>query len=150
MTAPQVENLGLQMRFKVTVDGLSLGFWSACKGLSMAFKATKVLGNVYDSYDFLPERVEYSDVTLVRAMNSQDSAKVWRWLADCRKQWYGPEPGDWSNKTAVIQLFDAQYQLVTAWTLSNVYPSSWHGPDLDAGGGGIALESLVLSHDGFM
>jgi phage tail-like protein len=150
MTAPQVENLGLQMRFKVTVDGLSLGYWSSCKGLSMTFKATRVDGNVYDSYDYLPERVDYSDVTLVRAMNSKDSGAVWRWLADCRKQWYGPEPGDWSGKTAVIQLFDAQYQLVTGWTLSDVYPKQWHGPDLDAGGGGIALETLVLAHQGFM
>ncbi len=150
MTAPQVENLGLQMRFKVTVDGLSLGYWSSCKGLSMTFKATRVDGNVYDSYDYLPERVDYSDVTLVRAMNAKDSGAVWRWLADCRRQWYGPEPGDWSGKTAVIQLFDAQYQLVTGWTLSNVYPKQWNGPDLDAGGGGIALETLVLAHQGFM
>ncbi|HEX9336890.1 MAG TPA: phage tail protein [Pseudonocardiaceae bacterium] len=150
MTAPQVENLGLQMRFKVSVDGLSLGFWSSCRGLAMKFNATRVDGNVYDSYNYIPDRVDYADVTLARAMNSQDSPKVWKWLADCRKQWYGPEPGDWSDKTAVIQLFDSQYQLVTHWTLSNVYPKEWHGPELDAGGGGIALETLVLGHEGFM
>jgi phage tail-like protein len=150
MSTPLAEHLGLQMRFKVTVDGLSLGYWSSCKGLSMKFLATPVKGNVYDSYDYIPERVEYADVVLARAMNSQDSPKVWKWLADCRHQWYGPEPGDWSGKTAVIQLYDAHYQVVTHWTLSNVYPKEWKGPDLDAGQGGIALESLTLAHEGFL
>jgi phage tail-like protein len=150
MTTPHAEKLGLQMRFKVTVDGLSLGYWSSCKGLSMKFNTTRVDGNVYDSYNYIPDRVDYSDVTMARAMNAQDSPKVWRWLADCKRQWYGPEPGDWSDKTAVVALFDAQYQLVTQWTLSNVYPKEWHGPDLDAGLGGVALETLVLGHEGFM
>jgi phage tail-like protein len=151
MTGPQPQNFGLQMRFKVTVDGLSLGYWASCKGLSMTFKATRIeQGTVYDSYQYLPDRVEYSDVTLVRAMQSQDSGKVWTWLADCKKQWYGAEPGDWSSKTAVIQLFDAQYQSVAKWTLANVYPKQWHGPDLDAMGTSVALETLVLAHEGFL
>jgi phage tail-like protein len=147
---PSTESLALQMRFKVSVDNLSLGFWSSCKGIAMKFNTTRVDGNVYDSYSYIPDRVDYPDVTLARAMNSTDSPKVWQWLASCRKQWYGSEPGDWSDKTATIQLYDSQYQLVTQWTLSSVYPREWHGPDLDAGGGGIALETLVLGHEGFM
>lgn len=147
---PASESLGLQMRFKVTVDGLSLGYWSSCKGISMKFNAKAVHGNVYDSFDYIPERVEYPDVTLARAMNKTDSPKVWKWLADCRRQWYGPEPGDWSGKTAVIELFDSQYKLVTQWSLVNVYPREWRGPDLDAGGSAIALEVLVLAHEGFL
>jgi phage tail-like protein len=149
MTTPMAE-LGLTMRFKVTVDGLSLGYWTTCKGLSMTFNAKPVLGNVYDSFTYIPERVTYSDVQLSRAMNSQDSPKVWRWLAQCRDQWYGPEPGDWSDKTAVIALFDSKYHPVTHWTLSNVYPKEWKGPDLDAGGKTIALETLTLAHEGFL
>lgn len=150
MSMPASESLAVSMRFKVTVDGLSLGYWSSCKGLSMKFNAKAVHGNIYDSFNYIPERVEYPDITLARAMNKQDSPKVWKWLADCRRQWYGPEPGDWSDKTAVIQLFDSQYQLVTQWSLSNVYPREWRGPDLDAGGSAIALEVLVLAHEGFL
>lgn len=151
MSMPLSELMGLQMRFKVTVDGLSLGYWSSCKGLAMKFNTTRVDGNVYDSYNYIPDRVDYPDVTVARAMNKQDSPKVWKWLADCRKQWYGSEPGDWSDKTATIQLFDSSFTSpVSQWTLTNVYPKEWHGPELDAGGGGIALETLVLGHEGFM
>jgi phage tail-like protein len=116
----------------------------------MKFNAKAIHGNVYDSFNYIPERIEYPDITLARAMNKTDSPKVWKWLADCRHQWYGPEPGDWSGKTAVIELFDSKYQLVTQWALSNVYPKEWRGPDLDAGGSAIALEVLVLAHEGFL
>jgi hypothetical protein len=34
--------------------------------------------------------------------------------------------------------------------LRNVYPDSWKGPDLDATSLGIALEQLVLVHEGFL
>ena len=36
------------------------------------------------------------------------------------------------------------------WSLRNVYPSKWTGPDLDAMTAGIAMEKLELVHEGFL
>ena len=48
-------------------------------------------------------------------------------------------------------LFDATGKgVVGTWTLRNVYPARWAGPDLDASGTGIAIEQLQLVHEGFL
>jgi phage tail-like protein len=66
-------------------------------------------------------------------------------------KWYGASsPHDYGARTARITLFDAHREEVASWSLRNVYPAAWHGPDLDATGNNVALETLQLVHEGFL
>ena len=47
-------------------------------------------------------------------------------------------------------LCSAEGKPLISWSLRNVYPFSWSGPDLDALSVGIAREKLVLCHEGFL
>jgi phage tail-like protein len=144
---------GLAMRFTVQVDGLSLGQWSACKGLKVEFKVTKLSsGGDYTTDHLLPDRISYSNITLQRAMHSTDSAAVMQWLQQVAADWYddyGSTAAD-AGRTATITLYDVNGNQVFTWTLNNVYPISWKGPDLSGSDNNVAIEELVLAHEGFL
>ena len=90
-------------------------------------------------------------MALRRAMSKQESAQVQQWLSRVVSQWYGAtSPSDYSARTARITLFDTHGQDVASWSLRNVYPAAWHGPDLVASGHDIAIETLQLVHEGFL
>ncbi|BFU47454.1 phage tail protein [Krasilnikovia sp. MM14-A1004] len=144
--------LGMSMRFRVSVDGINLGSWATCAGLSVEFKNTQVTeGGNYEYAVILPDRVEYRAITLRRAMSLQESAILQRWLHGVVSGWYNAaSPRDFGPRTAEIELFDATGTAVASWTLRNVYPSRWVGPDLDATGSRVAEETLELVHEGFL
>ena len=135
--------LGLSMRFRVQVDGLDLGGWTQCQGLTVNFEGTEVEeGGNNDFKLWLPTRVSYPKITLTRAMNKADSAKLMGWLS--RKV------RDESKSTAQITLLDSHGDPVASWSLQGVYPVKWSGPSLDATGNKVATETLELFHEGFL
>jgi phage tail-like protein len=142
--------LGLTMRFHVSVDGIDLGGWRSCKGLQVTFEnETFIDGGNYDMKTYLPKCVDYSAVTLQRAMTADDSARVQHWLSKLVDEWVNGY-GFYDGGTAQITLLDAQGRRVSSWSLRNVLPKSWRGPELDAKGTEVAVEQLELVHQGFL
>jgi len=144
---------GLAMRFRVTVDGLDLGSWSACKGLTVELKVIKVdSGGDYSTQRILPDHVEYSNITLQRAVHPTDSKTVKAWLEEKVTQWMNwSGSGDiYPGGTATITLYGAQGTKVMEWDLTGVYPVSWSGPELEANKKDVAIETLELAHQGFL
>lgn len=142
--------LGLTTRFRVTVDGVDLGGWAKCSGLAVEFKTQRVKeGGNYESQPILADCLEYPNITLVRAMNAADSNRVQAWLRSKVSGWVNAVSSG-GGGTAEITLFDAKVQPVTSWSLRNVYPAKWDGPELSAETFGIAVEKLTLVHEGFL
>jgi phage tail-like protein len=142
--------LGLNTRFLVEVDGIDLGGWGHCSGLTVDFKNVKVEeGGNYDYQTIIPDKIEYQTIKLKRAMNAKDSAKVQGWLAG-KVATYMNARSSGGGGTARITLCDAKGMPVATWRLRNVYPAKWDGPELDAMTMGIATEKLELVHEGFL
>jgi phage tail-like protein len=143
---------GLAYKFLVQVDGLSgeaLGWWSKCTGLKMDFNPVAIkFGGNYRSTGYLPGPTTYPKIVLQRAVDEKSSKAVQEWLTKMTMEWVNPgknpDPGG-----ATITLFGPNNQRVLTWHLVNVRPASWSGPDLDASGGKVALETLELVHEGF-
>jgi phage tail-like protein len=165
--------LGLTTRFHVVVDGVDLGGWGKCTGLRVDFKPYQIdEGGNYNYRPILPGNLDYPAITLERAMNQADSARVQAWLSSRVQSWVHAAssghgaleqginmisnligagnivPG--AGGTGQITLFDSAGTKVITWQLRNVYPSKWVGPDLDAKTAGIAMEKLELVHEGFL
>jgi phage tail-like protein len=135
--------LGLNMRFAVVVDGVDLGGWASCQGLSVSFNLVeRKEGGVNDRTVWLPGRLTYPRIVLTRAMTAPDSAKVMKWLSGMVDKDQGG--------TAKITLFDAHNDEVSSWSLQNVLPFLWKGPVLSATSKEVALETLELAHEGFL
>lgn len=142
--------LALTARFFVSIDGVNLGGWARCQGLEVKFQPEfQKEGGNYHYETVLPGSIKYSPVTLQRAINKEDTATVMAWLRDRASGWVDARKSG-GGGTAKIILFDARGQEAAQWTLHNVYPDSWKGPDLDASTLGVATEQLVLVHEGFL
>lgn len=142
--------LGLQTRFRVVIDGVDLGGWSKCTGLAVEFKPKMINeGGNYEYQPILPDHIEYKPITLERAMTSKDSAHVQGWLRTKARSYMSGESSG-GGGTAQITLCDSQGNPVASWSLRNVYPAGWDGPELSASTFGIAVEKLKLVHEGFL
>lgn len=144
--------LGLSTRFRVVVQGVDLGSWATCRGLLVDFRQEVIrVGGSYDTVTIIPDRVLYSPITLTRAMNTADSTAVQGWLQSVVQTWYADSAdGGYQDHTAQITLLDSTQQTVMTWSLRNVYPLKWRGPDLDARSATVAVETLDLAHEGFL
>jgi phage tail-like protein len=134
---------GLTMRFDVVVADIDLGAWSSCDGLKVDFglKGIKAGGN-NDCMVYLPDRLTYPRLVLKRAMNAKDSGEVMTWLRSMVDAT--------SGQTATVTLRDSHNQTVSEWTFANVRPAMWTGPNLNATGRDVAIETLELVHEGFL
>jgi phage tail-like protein len=142
--------LALTARFHVSVEGVDLGGWARCQGLEVKFNPVlQPEGGNYQYETVLPGAIKYSNVILQRAINKNDTELVLGWLRDRAANWIDASTGG-GGGTATIILFDAHGAEVTRWMLRNVYPESWTGPELDAMSAGVAMEKLVLVHEGFL
>jgi len=77
--------------------------------------------------------------------------QVRAWLMTMYMLW-NTEVGEFkSESTATIELFDVyQVNPVATWVLEGVYPLSWSGPQMSAKSNEVAMETLVLEHNGFL
>jgi phage tail-like protein len=152
----EFRRIGLAMRFhvKVTGLGLDLGDWISCDGLKVDFKFESIRsGGDCASTHVLPQVISYTPVTLKRAVLKPYSDSVQAWLASIATQWRSAD-GEYDPSTTVtISLLDV-YQNpdlpAGTWTLQKAFPSSWSGPSLNAKSTDVAMETLVIEHDGFL
>lgn len=146
---------GLAYKFVVKLAAFNddsaadLGSWSKCTGLKMDFNPVAVkYGGDYRNTGYLPGPTTYPKITLQRAVEPKASAAVQKWLKRIAMDWVQPnkklDPGG-----GTITLYGPTNEPVLTWHLVNVRPAAWSGPDLDANGGKIALETLELVHEGF-
>ena len=136
------DSWGLTCRFRVSVDQTDLGGWDTCKGLQVDFGLKEVReGGTNDHSYWLPDQIKYDKITLTRAMTKSASGSVQKWLSHHADKSEG--------STASITLLDARGEDVQTWTLQNVLPLSWQGPSLSAQDSKVAIETLVLVHEGF-
>jgi phage tail-like protein len=143
--------LGLTTRFLVEVDGINLGGWAQCTGLAVKFNPKQIEeGGNYDYKPILADRLEYTPITLTRAMNAKDSAQVQHWLSSKVSSWMHASSSG-GGATAQITLCDPEGHPIATWRLRNVFPSRWDGPVLEAKEtAGIAMEKLEIIHEGFL
>jgi phage tail-like protein len=152
MTAPNLgAMLGLTTRFLVEVGGISLGGWAKCTGLAVDFEYDSIQeGGNYEYQVILPKTVKYKVITLERAMSKEYSSGVQNWLRSKVSEYMKQDMRGQGAATAKITLCDSHGKEVVSWSLRNVYPAGWDGPELSASTFGIATEKLKLIHEGFL
>jgi len=135
--------LGLAFRFEIVIDDISFGQWASCKGLKVMFTPKRVTELGLNTHKTcLPGTVDYTDVTLTRAVNKLDSTKLLSWLSR--------SAANYSPSTGLIRLNNAHGEEVSSWSLRNVYPISWTGPVMNTLQPKVATETLVVAHEGFL
>jgi phage tail-like protein len=128
--------------FVVKIDDESLGAFNSCDGLGCEFvmEQREEGGNNGIIWQ-LPTRIKYSNVKLSRPV-TKDSAKITKWFAGMA--------GGIRRKTATIEARTLEGTVITRWSLVDVVPVRWSGPQLSAESPKVAIETLELAHHGFL
>ncbi|MGI8667144.1 MAG: phage tail protein [Jatrophihabitans sp.] len=134
-------------QFVVFIDhsDYDLGSWSKASGLSVRWDFCDYRIPSQPNYVWLsPGTPKYTPVKLSRAACS-DSNTVQKWLANTTSAMSPHQP-----LSGAIQLIDMVGAPVVEWTLKEFFPIAWDIKEFDAGGNGVALETLELIHSGFL
>ena len=132
-----------KFHFKVDIDGQSYHF-KEVTGLKL--NTDMIEYRVGDDPTFIKQRVpglkKFEDITLKKAMFKNDSALL-DWFLDVQKNYS-------RRKDIVISLLDEQGNPLFTWTVVKCFPTKYSGPDLNAEESQLAMEELVLAHEGIM
>lgn len=127
--------------FKLLINDVTEGHFTEVGGLGVRVERISYReGGNNAIVRAVPGRVTYSSVTLRYGLTSSDS--LWTWLMSAVN-------GRVNRRNASIVMLDAAgANPVLRWNLLNCWPEEWYGAPLDAMSQELAIESLVLAHEG--
>ncbi len=126
--------------FFVEISGIVQASFSECSGLEASIEVQEYSEGGLNSYVHkLPGRVKYADLTLKHGTAGSDD--LWKWFQDVAQ-------GKVERKNISIVLYDPAGNEVRRWSFAGAYPIRWTGPELRAGEGKVAIDTLVLVHQG--
>ena len=118
----------------------------------MAFQEVSGLDAEYDTFEYragnsvdfstvkMPGLRKGSDISLKKGMFKDDTA-----LLD---YFMGVSMNTIKRETVTIQLLDEEHHPMFTWTLKNAFPLKLTSTDLNAQNNEVAIDELVLAHEG--
>lgn len=88
----------------------------------------------------MPGLKKYSDVTLKKGVFKSDG-KFWDWFGQIKMNTVKRIP-------VTITLLDEAGSPTMVWTLANAWPTKITGTDLKSTGTDVAVETIILAHEG--
>ena len=127
--------------FKLLINNVTEGHFTEVGGLGVKVEriSYREAGNS-SIVRAIPGRVTYSAVTLRFGLTS--SVDLWEWLTTAVE-------GRVSRRNVSVVMLDSSgVTEVMRWNLINAWPEEWYGAPLDAMSRELAIETLVLAHEG--
>lgn len=127
--------------FKLLINGVAEGHFTEVTGLGVTVEriAYREAGN-NAVVRAVPGRVTYPPVSLRYGLTS--STDLWEWLTAAVE-------GRVSRRNVSVVMLDSSGTAeVIRWNLINAWPQEWYGAPLDAMSRELAIETLVLAHEG--
>lgn len=130
-----------KFRFEVKWDGEVMSFQEV-SGLDV--EAQPIEYRAGDSPSFsaikMPGLKKYSDVTMKKGVFKSDN-RFWDWFNAIKMNTVKRVP-------VTISLLDEEGKPVMVWTLTNAWPTKITGTDLKSTGDEVAIETIVVTHEG--
>lgn len=129
-------------QFSVVLRGNTLGF-SEVSGLTVEAQMLEYRDGMMKEFSTIkmPGMRKYSDITLKKGILVDDNGfyDLWKETADL---------GNVSRGDVVISLLNEKQEAVMVWNAKNAWALKVEGPGLKASGNEVAVETLVLAHEG--
>jgi phage tail-like protein len=125
----------------VEIDGLALAGFLECTGLESETAVIEYReGGWAGSARKLPGLTKYANITLKRGVTN--SRELYDWRASIID-------GVVQRRNGSIILLNTERQAVARWNFRQGWPCAMSGPDLNALKSAVAIEELVICHEGF-
>jgi phage tail-like protein len=141
MTIPNKDILFHQSHFEVKIPTLKIdvGYFTQVQGLSAQVDVMEYPeGGRNDYVHKLPTRIKHTNLTLKRGLTTEGALLAW-----LKKTVVNAEPAEMS-----LTLYDYGGDPVQSWSFAGAYPVKWTGPDANAGGNEMMVETLEIAHQG--
>jgi phage tail-like protein len=140
--------VGTGFRFELTIDGVEVGAFTGCEGLSAEYDVTTYReGGANDFEHRLPGALRFTPIKLTRGVDSSTtSGSLATWFSTLRTN--GGRTS--AAKTASITAYAPDGAAIASWNLVGAYPVRWTGPAFSSDGYVVASETLELAHQGFI
>ncbi len=127
--------------FKLLINSVTSGHFTEVSGLGVRVEriSYREAGN-NSVVRAIPGRVTYPPVTLRYGVTA--SAELWDWMMT------GVNGAVSRRNVSIVMLDPAGSSEVLRWNLFNAWPQEWFGAPMDAMSRELAIETLVLAHDG--
>ncbi|SEP26504.1 conserved hypothetical phage tail region protein [Halogranum amylolyticum] len=130
----------LSFRFVVLVGPKEVAGFSEVSGLTMEVETEEYQEGGLNSHTHrLPTRVTQSTVTLRHGLGNSPLLYAWT---------HPSKYGKFLRLPVEILMHDHAGNPTWGWALSDAFPVQWSGPELQADGNTVAMESLELAHEG--
>jgi phage tail-like protein len=126
--------------FVIEIDGINRGGFRECSGLdSTQDVITYREGDDPTSLRKYPGLLKNSNITL--KWGSCDDTELWDW----RKKVID---GKTERKNGSVILLDESGKEKVRWNFTKGWPMQWAGPGLNATATDVAVETIVIAHEG--
>ena len=127
--------------FLVEIDGISVAAFCEVSGLSSATEVIEYRNGSdrANTVRKLPGLTTYANIVLKRGV-TQDT-QLWQW----RK---AIEQGTPDRRSGAIVLLDDEHKPVRRWRFTEGWVTKFDGPDLNAKGNDVAIETIEIAHEG--
>jgi phage tail-like protein len=124
-------------RFLLEIDSIVQGGFAECSGFGSNVEVIEYReGGEPKTVRKLPGKVSYPDISLKWGLT--DSRELYDWHL-------AAVDGPIQRKNGSIILQDDEGQERVRWNFFNAWPSKWDGPDFNAKGTDVAIETLTVS-----
>ncbi|WP_457355361.1 phage tail protein [Roseateles sp. P5_D6] len=130
-----------KFRFEVKWDSAVMSF-QEISGLDVEAQPIEYRHGDSPAFSVLkmPGMKKYSDVTMKKGVFKGDN-KFWDWFAEIKMNTI-------KRKPITISLLDEGGKPTMVWTLANAWPTKITGTDLKSTGNEVAIETIVIAHEG--
>ncbi len=126
--------------FVIELDGIQRGGFRECTGLD---SSNSIIPYREGNDPLTPRKLvglqSFSNITL--RWGASDDTELWNW----RKK---VVDGKIERKNGSVVLLDEAGQEKVRWNFKMGWPTSWTGPSLNATATDVAIESIVIAHEG--
>ncbi|MEX8518893.1 MAG: phage tail protein [Leptothrix sp. (in: b-proteobacteria)] len=130
-----------KFRFRVTWDDAVMSF-QEISGLDVESQPIEYRHGDSPAFSVIkmPGIKKYSDVTMKKGVFKSDN-KFWNWFNETKMNVI-------KRKAVTISLLDEAGGVTMVWTLANAWPTKISGTDLKSTGNEVAVETIVIAHEG--
>lgn len=126
--------------FLVEIDGITRAAFQECSGFDSTIDVIEHReGGDNTTLRKLPGMTKYSNISLKWGMT--DDRELYDWHRRIVN-------GEIERKNGSIVMLNNRGDEVARWNFSRAWPVKWDGPDLNAEGTDVAIETLELVHEG--
>jgi len=127
-------------KFLVEVDGIVQAGFAECSGFGSTVEVIEYReGGDISTVVKLPGKVSYPDLTLKWGLT--DSRELYDWHRAAVN-------GAIQRKNGSVIQLDSLGEEKVRWNFTRGWPSKWDGPDFNAKGNDVAIETLTISCEG--